>query len=66
MSNDEPRFKLEVNEEISPDEMNELHDLIDHVLDGGSVVYLASYADEEDVERLREFVSEEIRGDTDE
>jgi len=66
MSDDEPRFTLEVNEDLRPGEKAEIQSVIRHLLDGGAVVYLDSFAAEEDEERLREFVDEELRGDADE
>lgn len=62
MSDDEPRFRLEVNEDIDPGQKRELRDVLEHLLDGGAVVYLDAFATPEQEERLREFVDEELRG----
>lgn len=61
MPDGEPRFRLEVNEDIDPGQKQELHDVLEHLLDGGAVVYLDHFATPEQEERLREFVDEELR-----
>ena len=64
---DDPRFRLEVNEDLEPDQKAEIESVIRHLLDGGAVVYMDSFATAEQERRLREFVDEELReGDIEE
>jgi hypothetical protein len=66
MSDDEPRFRLEVNEDLTPEEKAEIESVIRHLLDGGAVVYMDSFASAEQEQRLREFVDGQLRGVGDE
>jgi hypothetical protein len=66
MSDDEPRFRLEVNEDLESEQEAEIESVIRHLLDGGAVVYMDSFASAEQEQRLREFVDEQLRGVGDE
>lgn len=43
MTDDEPRFRLEVNEELAPDERREVDRMIQHFLDGNPVLAIEDY-----------------------
>jgi hypothetical protein len=64
---DEERFTIELHEDedLDPGDRHELFRVVEHLLDGGAVVYLEDPPTPEEMDKLEAFVDETLREEFD-